>query len=398
MIENDLDFSSEESLDMNFENFCEELIAFQNNVDKSIETKTYRCITEEAKTIYLANYEEVKNNCELITEEIKLVNNTEESKKFASVIKEYIARILEAANNKVYGSDEQIVMRSEKDEIGLFEIKLHIDDNSYEKDFRNNRFSTVISYKTANSLKEEYEKINNIIAEIENAKNINIYLDYEIEGNIKNYSLKHFIKYLDNTLENNLVYKVNNYNLDLEMGDVYCYNKFEKDLFNNFVKREWFVTNTSNKEYAISDWDLRNVIFNLKNTPEIVSKQVENQIKTYLDTMRNLHTLTGFESVIKKLLLILNNNKLELNNLTLQLLSKSTYSQTEYSYDFGTDNIVYNIRSAFYDGYTKEAKEIKENKISKVQMDNENAITIGRNDLCSCGSGKKYKKCCGKNN
>ena len=22
---------------------------------------------------------------------------------------------------------------------------------------------------------------------------------------------------------------------------------------------------------------------------------------------------------------------------------------------------------------------------------------IGRNDLCPCGSGKKYKKCCGKN-
>lgn len=23
---------------------------------------------------------------------------------------------------------------------------------------------------------------------------------------------------------------------------------------------------------------------------------------------------------------------------------------------------------------------------------------IGRNDKCSCGSGKKYKNCCGKNN
>ena len=24
-----------------------------------------------------------------------------------------------------------------------------------------------------------------------------------------------------------------------------------------------------------------------------------------------------------------------------------------------------------------------------------NTITIGRNDTCPCGSGKKYKKCCG---
>lgn len=26
-----------------------------------------------------------------------------------------------------------------------------------------------------------------------------------------------------------------------------------------------------------------------------------------------------------------------------------------------------------------------------------NEIKIGRNDPCSCGSGKKYKNCCGKN-
>lgn len=25
-----------------------------------------------------------------------------------------------------------------------------------------------------------------------------------------------------------------------------------------------------------------------------------------------------------------------------------------------------------------------------------NIVKIGRNDLCPCGSGKKYKKCCGK--
>ncbi|MCS2677438.1 SEC-C metal-binding domain-containing protein [Bacteroides ovatus] len=24
--------------------------------------------------------------------------------------------------------------------------------------------------------------------------------------------------------------------------------------------------------------------------------------------------------------------------------------------------------------------------------------TVGRNDPCPCGSGKKYKKCCGRNN
>lgn len=31
-----------------------------------------------------------------------------------------------------------------------------------------------------------------------------------------------------------------------------------------------------------------------------------------------------------------------------------------------------------------------------IQMPIENDPKIGRNDLCPCGSGKKYKKCCAK--
>ena len=37
------------------------------------------------------------------------------------------------------------------------------------------------------------------------------------------------------------------------------------------------------------------------------------------------------------------------------------------------------------------AKEFRKSKI----IVNENKV--GRNDSCPCGSGKKYKKCCGKN-
>jgi len=41
-------------------------------------------------------------------------------------------------------------------------------------------------------------------------------------------------------------------------------------------------------------------------------------------------------------------------------------------------------------------KEItKEFRASKMYINTE---TVGRNDPCPCGSGKKYKKCCGKNN
>lgn len=33
----------------------------------------------------------------------------------------------------------------------------------------------------------------------------------------------------------------------------------------------------------------------------------------------------------------------------------------------------------------------------KIQLSIKNDPKIGRNDSCPCGSGKKYKKCCGKN-
>jgi uncharacterized protein YecA (UPF0149 family) len=35
-------------------------------------------------------------------------------------------------------------------------------------------------------------------------------------------------------------------------------------------------------------------------------------------------------------------------------------------------------------------KQYKESKIVR------NLDKVGRNDMCPCGSGKKYKKCCGK--
>ena len=42
----------------------------------------------------------------------------------------------------------------------------------------------------------------------------------------------------------------------------------------------------------------------------------------------------------------------------------------------------------------EKRKEIQKQYRESVMVRNENKI--GRNDPCTCGSGKKYKKCCGK--
>ena len=41
-------------------------------------------------------------------------------------------------------------------------------------------------------------------------------------------------------------------------------------------------------------------------------------------------------------------------------------------------------------GFIPTEEEIKAKEIQA-----QNGQTIGRNDPCPCGSGKKYKKCCG---
>ena len=42
----------------------------------------------------------------------------------------------------------------------------------------------------------------------------------------------------------------------------------------------------------------------------------------------------------------------------------------------------------------KKAKEEREKNPGKYQL--KHGETVGRNDPCPCGSGKKYKKCCGR--
>ena len=43
----------------------------------------------------------------------------------------------------------------------------------------------------------------------------------------------------------------------------------------------------------------------------------------------------------------------------------------------------------------QEAADRTQGEAAKVKQIVRNAPKVGRNDACPCGSGKKYKKCCG---
>jgi len=67
---------------------------------------------------------------------------------------------------------------------------------------------------------------------------------------------------------------------------------------------------------------------------------------------------------------------------------------TELRSVYQISNVVHE-QLAGYDRFTQEAAD-QTHEVQKVATIVRQVPRVGRNDPCSCGSGKKYKKCCGK--
>jgi hypothetical protein len=129
---------------------------------------------------------------------------------------------------------------------------------------------------------------------------------------------------------------------------------------------------------------------------EILSKHKEI-VKTTIAELSKRHNgseefIMGFVDGINDSL----NNQHELDTIE---------ATTELTFDINLEKLYFNMLDAKaeylftlpqWDGIfsQEKRKEIeKEYKESKIVR---NDSKIGRNDSCTCGSGKKYKKCCGK--
>ena len=87
----------------------------------------------------------------------------------------------------------------------------------------------------------------------------------------------------------------------------------------------------------------------------------------------------------------------------LSRLSNNVIPMFESGIFFGTRNDDYTVNCYITDDVKRAAKNIFENNgFEKLRIDKMNngtsfkELKIGRNDPCPCGSGKKYKKCCGR--
>ena len=129
---------------------------------------------------------------------------------------------------------------------------------------------------------------------------------------------------------------------------------------------------------------------------EILSKHAENFKFTIKDLADKQNTtvefVMGFVDGINDSL----KNPLDLENLT---------AEEEITLDVDLEKLYFNMLDAKaeylynlpqWEGIfsPEKRKEIQKQYRESVMVRNENKI--GRNDPCPCGSGKKYKKCCGK--
>ncbi|AYE34285.1 SEC-C metal-binding domain-containing protein [Clostridium septicum] len=130
-----------------------------------------------------------------------------------------------------------------------------------------------------------------------------------------------------------------------------------KDLLANHNKQENTTIEDLAKKYG--------------TTAEFVMGFVDG-INDSLNTTYDLETL----KVNDKILLDINLEKLYFNMLD---------AKAEYLYNLPQWDAIFS---------KEKRKEIQKQYRDSVIVRNENKI--GRNDPCTCGSGKKYKKCCGK--
>ena len=92
--------------------------------------------------------------------------------------------------------------------------------------------------------------------------------------------------------------------------------------------------------------------------------------------------------------------------ITLQtligLLSKNSVKETfdiiiQKSYLLSSPpRLEYGLQSVQYAGYTFNIPALKKDQSISIETYRRNDPKIGRNEQCPCGSGKKYKKCCGR--
>lgn len=127
----------------------------------------------------------------------------------------------------------------------------------------------------------------------------------------------------------------------------------------------------------------------LANNKEVIKTTIADMAKKY-DTTEEF--IMGFVDGINESLknaydleTLASNDEIALDINLEQLYFNMLEAKAEYLYTLPQWEGIFSV---------EKRKEIQKAYRETVMVRNENKV--GRNDVCPCGSGKKYKKCCGK--
>lgn len=139
------------------------------------------------------------------------------------------------------------------------------------------------------------------------------------------------------------------------------YSKLEKSIYKDLLANHKSVKKTTINELA-KDYD---------STVEFVMGFMDG-INDSLKTQYDLETIDADTEIVLDI---------NLETLYLNMLD----AKAEYLYTLPQWDGIFSVEKR-----NEIQKQYKESKIVR------NLDKVGRNDMCPCGSGKKYKKCCGK--
>lgn len=203
---------------------------------------------------------------------------------------------------------------------------------------------------------------------------------------------------LNDNFENNSFenYDIQKYIVEPQEYKYFKVSEFTSD-YNNFLENSLsgfsshsskydvgIVANNSFGLYVLPFWGTINKIYEL-NTPESIEGSYEC-IKYYLEN----------DKIPLFVLEILNARYPNFLDLTNKILN-SDYDFQGIINEYKSMYLVQNIYSPTSVLYTSRVFLDVMGYLEKVSggvNDNENFKNVGRNDLCPCGSGKKYKNCC----
>ncbi len=156
------------------------------------------------------------------------------------------------------------------------------------------------------------------------------------------------------------------------------------------VKDQNSYTQYMNLYFALEKEAYNNIFKAYPDNKELLNGKA-SELASTLGFAPNMDIFVGFLDGIKTSL----NNEIDIEKVD---------DDTEISLDVNYEKLYYNMRDAKASWLFKLPSwknVLTEEQMDKISFEYREANTvrsekIGRNDPCPCGSGKKYKKCCGK--